>query len=286
MRFDPEVQRAVSRYQLGLLRVPVAGRSGELLGRGTGSSLEFQEYREYMPGDDIRHLDWSAYARSDQLMIRLFREEISPRTEIILDGSRSMTVGEGRHKARVAKQLAATFCLMAGQLGGRPALFLVDDRRPAETVSIEGLERLSSYEMNAIGDLGLVLSDGGIPFKRQSVRIVISDFLFPHDPDTLIRKLASEAAALWVIQVLNRFEQDPPALGGRRLVDVESGAETDLILNADRINQYKERLQRLQASLARASRRVHAPFVTLVAEKGLPDLCRDELCQSGILRVD
>lgn len=286
MRFDPEVQRAVSSYQLGLLRVPVAGRSGELLGRGTGSSLEFQEYREYMPGDDIRHLDWSAYGRSDQLMIRLFREEISPRTEIVLDGSRSMTIGEGQHKSLLAKQLAAMFCLMAGQLGGRPALFLVDDRQPVETLSIDGLERLSGYQMNAVGDLGMMLSDGAIPFKRQSVRIVISDFLFPHDPDTLIRKFATEAAALWVIQVLNRFEHDPSALGGRRLVDVETGAETDLILNADRISQYKERLQRLQTSLARACRRVHAPFVTLVAEKGLPGVCHDELCQSGILRVD
>jgi len=73
---------------------------------------------------------------------------------------------------------------------------------------------------------------------------------------------------------------------GPELVDVETGAETDLILNAERINQYKERLQRLQTSLARACRRGHAPFVTLVAEKGLPGVCHDELCQSGILRVD
>lgn len=57
MRFDPEVQQAAARYQLGLPRMPVSGRSGELLGRGTGSSLEFQEYREYQIGDDIRHLD-------------------------------------------------------------------------------------------------------------------------------------------------------------------------------------------------------------------------------------
>ena len=91
MRFNPEVQQAAARYQLGLPRMPVSGRSGELLGRGTGSSLEFQEYREYQFGDDIRHLDWAAYARSDALMVRLYREEISPRMEILLDASRSMT---------------------------------------------------------------------------------------------------------------------------------------------------------------------------------------------------
>src|SRR5512134_4097662 len=95
MRHDPEDQRAVSSYQLGIPRMPVAGRSGELLGRGTGSSVEFQEYREYLPGDDIRHVDWAAYARSDALMVRLYREEISPRVQVLLDASRSMTTGEG-----------------------------------------------------------------------------------------------------------------------------------------------------------------------------------------------
>ena len=285
MRHDPEVQNAVSRYQLGLLRVPVAGQSGELLGRGTGSSLEFQEYREYMPGDDIRHLDWSAYARSDQLMIRMFREEISPRTEVIIDTSRSMALG-GEEKPRVLKQLASMFALLSGQLGGRPALFLADDRRPVEQLTIEGLNRLNDIEFTGVGDLGQLLMDGAIPFKRQSVRIVISDFLFPHDPDTLIRKLAAESAALWVIQLLNRFEHDPSALGGRRLVDVESGGEADMIINQDRIEQYKERLQRLQTSIARAARRVHAPFVTLIAEQGLTDLCHTELCQAGILRAE
>ncbi|MEE3284389.1 MAG: DUF58 domain-containing protein, partial [Planctomycetota bacterium] len=90
MRSDAVVRRAADTYQLGLIRAPASGRAGELLGRGTGSSLEFQEYREYTPGDDIRHLDWAAYGRSDTLMVRLFREEISPRTEILVDASASM----------------------------------------------------------------------------------------------------------------------------------------------------------------------------------------------------
>ena len=59
-----------------------------------------------------------------------------------------------------------------------------------------------------------------------------------------------------------------------------------MIINQDRIEQYKERLQRLQTSIARAARRVHAPFVTLIAEQGLTDLCHTELCQAGILRAE
>src|SRR5688572_6917418 len=142
MYHDPEVQHATDLYQLGLLRAPAAGRSGELLGRGAGSSLEFQEYREYMPGDDIRHLDWGAFARSDTLMVRLYREEISPRTEILLDASRSMTSG-GQIKPRIARQLAALFALLAGQLGGRPTVVLLEDG-PSQTLSLDALDRLHS----------------------------------------------------------------------------------------------------------------------------------------------
>ncbi|HUG20159.1 MAG TPA: DUF58 domain-containing protein [Planctomycetaceae bacterium] len=285
MRHDPDVQRAVNSYQMGLLRVPMAGRSGELLGRGTGSSLEFQEYREYMPGDDIRHLDWSAYGRSDQLMIRLFREEISPRTEILLDGSRSMKTG-GNAKPLLAKQITAMFGLMAGLLGGRPAMFLIDDRSLLESLTIEGLDRLKNYSFNGVRDLGDAVSAGAVPLKKQSVRIVISDFLFPHDPQTLIRKLASDAAALWVIQILNEFEQNPTALGGRRMVDAETEQETDLIINPQRIADYKTRLHRLQSELGQACRRAHAPFLTVLAEKGLLNVCHEDFCQAGILRVD
>ncbi len=284
MRNDPEVQQAVNSYQLGLPRMPTAGRSGELMGRGTGSSLEFQEYREYLPGDDIRHLDWSAYARSDALMVRMYREEISPRTEILFDASRSMTTGDGT-KARLTRQLASLFAQLSGRTGGRPTLIPLRDDRPVRPMGLEGLDALERMEMDAVGTLSDLLDDRALPLKPQAVRIVISDFLFPHDPGTLIRRLAAGASALWVMQLLTAWESDPTEVGGRRLVDIERGVQTDLIVNRKAIAEYKGRLFRLQEELARDCRRVHAPFVILIAEHGLPKLCREDLCAAGILRV-
>ena len=147
MRHNPEVQQALHSYQLGLSRLPMAGLTGELLGRGTGSSLEFQEYREYMPGDDIRHLDWAAYGRTDSLMIRLYREEISPRTEILLDASRSMTTG-GETKSLLARQLTALFALLSAGLGGRPSILPLDDARPLQTLGVEGIEPATMRKAN------------------------------------------------------------------------------------------------------------------------------------------
>jgi len=280
---DPEVQRAADTYQLGLPRAPAAGRSGELLGRGTGSSLEFQEYREYVPGDDIRHLDWGAYARSDTLMVRLFREEISPRTEILLDASRSMAAG-GEMKPRVARQLAAVFALLSGRLGGRPAIVPLEDG-PAVPLGLDGLERLRTLPFAGRTTMAALLDDHRIPMKRQAVRIVISDFLFPHDPATLVRRLASDASALWLVQVLSAWEAAPTPQGGRRLIDIETSGETDLVLDRRAVESYVGRLSALQQELLRNCRRAHATFMALVADRGLPALCRDDLCASGLLRI-
>jgi hypothetical protein len=116
------------------------------------------------------------------------------------------------------------------------------------------------------------------------VRIVISDFLFPHDPAPLIRRLASEASALWVLQLLTAWEAGPTALGGRRLVDAETEDESDLLIDERAIAGYLERLGRVQAELGRECRRVHAAVVTLVADRGLSRLCREDLCAAGLLR--
>lgn len=284
MRSDPEVQRAAATFQLGLPRMPVSGRSGELLGRGTGSSLEFQEYREYVPGDDIRHLDWAAYARSDSLMVRLYREEISPRTEILLDASKSMTTG-GDAKPLVARQLAALFALLASQLGCRPTVVPLDDARPLQTLGMEGLDSLDKLPLSGTSPFSDLLRQNMIPLRKQAVRIVISDFLFPHDPGSLVKRLATDASALWIIQLLNAWEADPTPLGGRRLVDVETTGEVDMLIDRKAVTGYLQRLGRLQEELSRHCRRVHAPFVTLVANRGLPALCRSDLCAAGILRV-
>ncbi|MEX0718060.1 MAG: DUF58 domain-containing protein [Planctomycetaceae bacterium] len=282
MRSDPEVRRVVDTYGLGLPRTPAAGRTGELLGRGTGSSLEFQEYREYLPGDDIRHVDWAAYARSDQLMVRLYREEISPRTEILLDASRSMNSGDGT-KARVARQLAATFALLAGRLGARPKVLLLGDD-PLDPSGDDGLARLDTLAFDGVTPITESLQPSRVRLARQSVRILISDFLFPHDPEPMIRRLAGDASALWVLQLLSRWEAEPEQSSGRRLVDIEDGSSIDLVLDRRTIASYRERLGRLQADLSRVCRRVHANLVILQADKGLPGICRDDLCSAGILR--
>jgi len=279
MRTDPDVQHAVNAFHLLMPTVRTSGRTGNLLGRGAGSSLEFQEYREYLPGDDVRHLDWAAYARSDALMVRLYREEISPQVEVLLDGSRSMTTGP--LKSQTARQLAAAFVLWSSQLGGGGAVTLLDDASVPARITVNDLDRLGAIGFDGRGSP----ADGvqRLTLRRQAVRVVISDFLFDGDPEPLIRKCADGAGALWVFQLLSRWESSPTPLGGRRLADVETGDEADVILNAASIAEYSRRLKSLQESLRDACRQVRGVFLVLIADDGLRELCRRDLCGAGLL---
>jgi uncharacterized protein (DUF58 family) len=283
MAIDPELQRMLDLYQLGLPRMPPAGRSGELLGRGVGSSVEFQEFRQYIPGDDIRHVDWAAYARSDALMVRLYRDEISPRTEILLDGSRSM-IETSAAKGRAARQLAGLFAGLVGKLGGRASVVVSEDG-PAQPLAATELHHLDRIEFKATLPLTEQLSRGLIPLRKQAVRIVISDFLFPHDPAALVRRLAGDASVLWIVQLLSGFEADPTTLGGKRLVDCESGETLDLLLDTATIARYRARLLQMQSSLAAECRRYHATWAVTTAEHGLDAICRNQLSPAGMLRM-
>lgn len=219
-------------------------------------------------------------------MVRLYRDEISPRTEILLDVSRSMATG-GKAKARLSRQLAGLFALLCSQAGGRPQIIpLGDDVQPP--LGVQGLVSLNRLPFDGTATLSDLIQSNRLTLKRQSVRIVISDFLYPHDPAALIRQLAGDASALWVLQVLSGWEADPidpETTGGRRLVDVENAAEVEVVIDRRTIEAYKTRLRALQDELLRNCRRVHGVFATLVADKGLTNLCRQELSQAGILRV-
>ena len=99
---EPALQQALRdgeklglRYALQIPQVAASGIVGSRLGRRAGSSIDFQDYREYQPGDDLRFIDWGIYARTDRLSIKLFREEVTPHLDLVLDGSRSMNL-EGK----------------------------------------------------------------------------------------------------------------------------------------------------------------------------------------------
>ena len=104
------------------------------------------------------------------------------------------------------------------------------------------------------------------PLRRQGIRVLISDTLWPGDPVAVVRQLADRASALFVLQVLSRQDVDPPERGNVRLTDVESGEILDVFVDAVAEERHRRALERHEQAWRDACRRVGARFARLVAE--------------------
>lgn len=277
IRIDWPAVKAAAAFRLATPRTPIGGRLGDRLGAGTGSSLEFQDYRHYAPGDDIRHVDWAAYARSDVLTVRLYREEVAPRLDLVLDVSRSMTVSAD--KARAYGDLAGLLACACASTGADTRVLTSAALEPQPLARAEEIERFLACDAASSA-----LEDSHLPFRRRSLRVVISDFLFPHDPEALISTLARDGAWLALVQLTLREEADPAEEGGRRLVDVEGHGELDLVLDAESVREYRERFSRLRSGLSMAARRRGARFAYVEAGGAVRDVAR-RLATAGVLEA-
>lgn len=264
-----------ARFRLALPRTPIGGRVGERLGSGTGSSLEFQDYRSYEPGDDLRHVDWAAYARSELLAVRLYREEVAPRVDLVLDVSRSM--GVTVEKLEAYGQLAALLACACVATAADSRVITTPAADPDRLQRPEDIGRLLACDAPLSA-----LEDAHLPLRRRSLRVVVSDFLFPHDAELLVARLARESASLAIVQLTLREEADPVALGAARLVDVEGRGEIDLVVDDRAVHEYGARFNRLRQGLSRAARRMGARFVHVIAGGSVRDVGRT-LAAAGVL---
>jgi uncharacterized protein (DUF58 family) len=268
---DPVIRQALQDGEkLGLryaLQIPQTASSGggSRSGRRAGSSIDFQDYRDYQPGDDLRFIDWGIYARSDRLIIKLFREEVAPHLDLVLDGSRSMGL-EQSLKAEAAARLAALLAMSAANAQCSQAVWLSGEgfqRLPNDTLSPSAWDKLA---WNSVRTPQQSLEITPPKFRRLGVRVLVSDLLWPGEPLPLLRRLREGAAALFVVQLLARADATPPEHGNLRLVDSETGEESEIYIDSVIAKQYVSNLAMLQQSWADACRQCGAQMTTLIAE--------------------
>ena len=252
------------RYALQVPQVAASG-SGSRSGRRSGSSIDFQDYREYQPGDDLRFIDWGIYARTDRLTVKLFREEVAPHLDIILDGSRSMNLEE-TDKARAAAELAALLATSAVNAQCTQAVWLSGEgfqRLPNDTLPPSAWDKLEWESRRTPGQSLEIMPP---KLRWLGVRVFISDLLWPGEPFPILRRLRDGAAALFVIQLLARADASPPEHGNLRVVDCETDSETEIYIDSGIAKQYAANLAMLQQSWADACRQCGAQMTTLIAE--------------------
>ncbi len=279
-----EGEQAGSRYALTFPRNAPTGLAGVQLGRSAGASLEFKDHREYEIGDDLRRIDWSAYARSDKLVVKLYREEVNPHLDLLVDGSRSMALPDTA-KAQATLGLAGALVTAAANTGYSHLAWVAGHgcepvagggQRPSAWNDIRFDE--NSNPSDALAHLPPV-------WRNRSMRVLISDLLWLADPMSTLDHLLQNASAVFVVQVLARADVEPPEHGNLRLVDYETGDLKEVFVDASAAKRYKSNLSEHMENWNNAARQVGAVMVTLVAEDVVKEWNLGELVAARMMTV-
>jgi uncharacterized protein (DUF58 family) len=283
-QFLLEGEAAGMRYALAVPRSTASAMSGMQLGQRAGSSLEFRDHRDYQPGDDLRRIDWNAFARSDKLTVKLYREEISPHIDIVIDGSRSMAL-ESSAKMRATAGLAAVLAVAAENAGYTHNAWLAREGCAPVPNGTNRPSTWSGIEFDVRSNPVDAFTRLPPRFSRMGMRALISDLLWLGEPSTVIQHLAQNASAIAIVQVLAEADVHPQERGRVRLIDSETGQQREIFIDDGAIKRYRDALARHQQNWHRACRQTGAVMVNLVAEEIVAGWNLEALVKAEILKV-
>ncbi|MGI9013424.1 MAG: DUF58 domain-containing protein [Phycisphaerales bacterium] len=239
---------------------------GQLAGRHRsrqrGQSIEFNDYRQYIPGDPVGDIDWKVYGRSDKLFIKLYEHESDLCVNLLVDASASMNYGEaGATKYDHAARLAASIAFLITQQRDRISLAVAHQGLPQPPLPASSprkmaglLERLETTTPAGDAQLAIAVRDLGRIAPRRSVLILISDLL--EDRDAIMRECAIWAARsceVILFHVLHAHELDLPDVSSALFIDAET--EGRMRVQVDDIREaYAERMRTFLADWSRSCR--------------------------------
>lgn len=235
-----------------LLKNNLAGAlGGNRRSKNLGSSCEFADYRDYVPGDDVTKIDWNAYARFDKLYEKLYYDERQMHTRIYIDASYSMGHGADEEKAEQALRIAATFAYLSVCEMDKVSIYVLRGGVAEEIVS--GMVGKDAY-LNCINRLNAISFEGDARISEAIVpsavgrgdgySIILSDFLTDEDFEDAIDRLCDQKRDVLCVQILSREELNPQIRGRMHLLDSEDDNRFfRKKIDADVVRAYKEALQ-------------------------------------------
>lgn len=270
--FTAEFVAALSRLRLNAGLVPRGGRHAEHGSAQLGAGMEFRDFRAYMPGDDIRRIDWNLYQRSGKLFLRLFEEERDLPVYILLDCSDSMFFEEPP-RVNAAKQAAAVLIAAALNEHDRPVLYpfgaKLNENFPAIPNSRAlptALERLAALRPSGVTNLRAVLHRLNALRLRRGLVAIVSDFFDPAGIAAQVRGLHGMKHKLLLVQLCRESDAKPQVEGEVSLVDCETGQDVRVTITPKAVEAYQRAYAEFQETVLAFARKRRAGYITLNAE--------------------
>lgn len=249
---EPAFLRRLEQWSLAIRRSATGQFGGERRSKRHGHSIEFADFRNYVPGDDVRFVDWNLYARLERLFLKLFLHEQELNVHVLVDLSESMTFGSPP-KSLIARKLAAAMGVLAlthqdglsisvgsGEGEARGRVFRLCRGQGF-------LLRMMNFLANAPegGSVSLLpfVNESLVRIRRPGLVILISDFLDRAGYEAPLRAIIGRRHELIALHVLDREEWEPTIRGDLRLIDSEDGAAAEVSLTPASLQVYRRRVK-------------------------------------------
>lgn len=282
---DPSVLSSISNLELVAKTVVDGFVAGLHRSPDFGFSQEFAEYRAYVEGDDLRHVDWNVFARTERAYLKRYRGETNTQLTILLDSSSSMAYGSHQvNKLDYSRFLAASIAYMSNSQRDAVGIITFDDEVrnyvPASSRHGQFMRVLHAIESAAPGSR----TDFAKPFlhcmnflHRRGIIVAISDYY--EQPEQVIKTmtpLRAHGDELILFHVLDPQEMAPSMKSPAVFVDMETGEEIEVSPDYMK-NEYRGKIDAHIADLRDQARRAGIDYFLIDTSKPLDAALRDYL---------
>ncbi|MDC1143202.1 DUF58 domain-containing protein [Planctomycetota bacterium] len=286
--FDGKLLESLAQFELSIRTLTSSGVRGEKRSRRKGGSQEYADHRSYVHGDDLRLLDWNAFARLDSMLIRLYAAEETLPLEVIVDTSASMDFGEPT-KFLTAARVGCCLSQIA-LLHATPVLWRIAADKPLAPIKLSGrsdlprvLRVLDEIIPEGTGNLADAIRRSTMAGPRKRSVVVLTDGYDMESIQPALRACRASGSEVYVITVLAPEELKPASRGEYTFIDAETGVESTIALDRVSIKKYHDLLNKYRAAWSEFSRKTGVALIELNSNAELgPELFR-KLAVGGVI---
>jgi uncharacterized protein (DUF58 family) len=286
----PELLARLERLELVSRKIFRGRLKGERRSTRKGQSVEFADFRNYVPGDDLRFIDWNLYARLDKMFLKLFLEEEDLHFYALIDASDSMNFGNPT-KLHFAKQLAASLGFVGLCRADRVKLQPLSASRGSTPPALRG--RASLWRM--LAQLEAIEPGGNVSLLEgirqfclrntgKGIVVLITDLMDKDGYEAALRLLLARQMDIYLIQVLSPEELNPDLAGDLKLVDCEDGDATEISVSRPLMDRYRRTLAAFTEGAREFCSRRGITYVLANSTTSVEQLVASYLRQRGLVR--
>lgn len=266
-------------------------QKGERRSRKKGVSVEFADYRDYVRGDDTRHIDWNIFARLERLFVKLFLEEEDLAFYVVLDTSKSMDFGDPLTKFAYGQKLAAALSYVALKnqdklgvtaFGARATDVLRPARGKGQLPKV--LKFIADLELAERTSLHASIKDFVARHTQAGIVVLITDFMDDRGFEEALKLFFMRNYEVYCIHLLSPEERHPTINGHLELIDAETGEPQEITVTESLVKQYEQTLEAYCAAIRDWCTSRGMNYLAATTDQPLETMLLNYLRRRGLLR--